>query len=343
MKKTTEQFIESAKKIHGDIYNYSFVKYISEKSKVKIICKIHGEFLVSPDNHIRRVSGCPKCGNILRGKKVSLHLTGRTHNNFALSKIQRAENFIKKAVSVHGDKYDYSYAEYISTKKPIIVICKKHGKFKTLPGRHVRGAGCEQCAFEHRRKTLQNFIHEAISVHGNKYNYSKAEYFGRTKKMILICNLHGEFLQSPSHHLRGHGCPVCKESHGEREISQWLNNHSIIYEKQKTFDKCVNPNTKCRLRFDFYIPDKTTCIEFDGEQHFRPSRDKKFTLEHVKQIQFRDGIKNDFCKTHGIKMIRIPYNKTTTINTILEKNLKEGRVFETQTTQLSASQPLSKR
>jgi len=63
--KTTTEFIEDAKKVHGDLYDYSKVKYINNSSKIKIICKIHGVFEQVPISHLNR-KGCFECGKAKR-------------------------------------------------------------------------------------------------------------------------------------------------------------------------------------------------------------------------------------------------------------------------------------
>ena len=65
----TKEFIEKAIKIHGDKYDYSKVEYIDSKTKVKIICQIHGEFEQTPNHHLNRKDGCKKCGRISNGIK----------------------------------------------------------------------------------------------------------------------------------------------------------------------------------------------------------------------------------------------------------------------------------
>jgi hypothetical protein len=84
----TEEFIRKAREIHGDKYDYSLVDYKGTKSKIKIICKIHGEFEQRVENHIRRKQGCLKCG-IIKNSSIN-------------------DDFIKKAKEIHGDRYDYS-------------------------------------------------------------------------------------------------------------------------------------------------------------------------------------------------------------------------------------------
>jgi hypothetical protein len=64
-KSNTQEFINRAELIHNGKYDYSKVEYNSNKIKVSIICKIHGEFLQRPQHHLIGI-GCPKCGTTLR-------------------------------------------------------------------------------------------------------------------------------------------------------------------------------------------------------------------------------------------------------------------------------------
>ena len=68
-----------------------------------------------------------------------------------------------------------------------------------------------------RKKTTEQFIKEAIRLHGNKYDYSKVVYKNSYSKVIIICPIHGEFLQTPNEHLHGHGCPICAKSVQKKE------------------------------------------------------------------------------------------------------------------------------
>src|SRR5581483_6407391 len=70
-----------------------------------------------------------------------------------------------------------------------------------------------------KKSNTEEFIKKARKVHGNKYDYSKVNYLGWNKKIIIICPIHGEFQQSPHNHIKGHsqdqtikkgtGCPEC--------------------------------------------------------------------------------------------------------------------------------------
>lgn len=126
--KTQYQIIEEFKKVHGDTYDYSEVKYVNNSTKVKIICKKHGSFWQSPISH--KKAGCPKCGNI------------RSIESSKLS----TEEFIIRAVSIHEHRYDYSKVDYEGTQIPVEIICKEHGSFFQRPNDHLSGNGCRKCA-----------------------------------------------------------------------------------------------------------------------------------------------------------------------------------------------------
>ena len=121
--------------------------------------------------------------------------------------------FVKKAIEVHGDKYDYSKVEYMGTHKNVCIICPEHGEFKQTPANHLNGRGCPKCSRESCQKNLsstkEEFINKAREVHGDKYDYSKVDYTNANTHVCIICPEHGEFKQTPSMHLSGNGCPKC--------------------------------------------------------------------------------------------------------------------------------------
>ena len=127
-KKTTEEYIQEAKLIHGNKYDYSKVEYINNKTKICIICPEHGEFLQNPTHHLNG-SHCPQCANIKRGEAFKIN----------------AKDFIEKAIQVHGNKYDYSKVEYIGSEEKVCIICPIHGEFWQTPHNHLNNHGCPGC------------------------------------------------------------------------------------------------------------------------------------------------------------------------------------------------------
>ncbi len=277
------KFIEKASKIHGDKYNYSLVEYINNNTKIIIICKEHGEFSQLPNNHLSG-QDCPKC------KGLNKTIT----------------DFVEASKKIHGDKYDYSQVIFGKMENSVTIVCKKHGSFLQTPNAHInKKNGCPKC--KGVNKTTQDFIVESQLIHGNLYDYSKTEYILAKQPLIITCRKHGDFSQAPTHHLTGQGCPVCKSSKGEKKVNDILNKMNISFIHHHVFKDFTN------YEYDFFIPEKNICIEYDGIQHFQPVNyfgGKKAFEEQ----QIRDKIKNDYCLKNNIKLIRISY---------IEKNIEK--------------------
>jgi len=199
-KQTQEEFVSRSRKIHGDKYGYSKVKYVNSKTKVILECKEHGDFLQSPYNHINKKSGCSLCSKKACSKKLSL----------------TTEEFIRKAKDIFGELYDYSECKYVNSKTKIRIKCKKHGDFFKTPNAHlVKKQGCTFCGNESggdkNRMSQVEFIKRANEIHNNRFDYSKVKYKNAMTNIIIICPLeyHGEFKQMPSKHLSGQQCPKC--------------------------------------------------------------------------------------------------------------------------------------
>lgn len=193
-KKTTEQFIQEAKEIHGEKYDYSLVDYKGTHTKVLVVCPEHGKFLSRPNDHIKKGAGCPSCVGLARGC---------------------TEQFIKQAMQVHGTKYDYSHVKYVNVHTKVTVMCPKHGPFEITPKSHIsQKSGCVPCSYEQRgsvrRKTTEQFIKEAQKIHGDNYDYSLVQYQRNNKKVKIVCKKHGVFNQDFVHHVGAkQGCPHC--------------------------------------------------------------------------------------------------------------------------------------
>ena len=187
----TKEFIEKSKKLHGDKYDYSKVDYKNTRTKVCIICPIHGEFWQLPNSHING-NGCKFCA--IERIRESLS--------------SNAEEFVKRAREVHGDKYDYSKVEYKNANTKVCIICPIHGEFWQLPTGHLNGQGCQRC-YGNNISNTEEFIENAKKIHGDKYDYSKVDYKNNKVKVCIICPEHGEFWQKPNGHLSGNGCKKC--------------------------------------------------------------------------------------------------------------------------------------
>jgi hypothetical protein len=293
-----EIFIKRAKEIHGDKYDYSLINYVNNQTKVNILCPKHGIFAQEPRKHINRKQTCPKC-------------TGH-HSD--------TKTFIEKANIKHSNKYDYSLVEYINAKTNVKIICPTHGVFEQTPNNHLRGKNCFQCTGT-PKKTTHEFICDAIKIHRNKYDYSLVNYINSKTKINIICNKHGVFNQIPASHLNGSGCPICKESSGEKSIRYFLIDKNITFKTQHKFNDCKNI---FELIFDFYIPQYNICIEYQGIQHFEPSSFFGGVIEFEKR-KLNDKIKIEYCEKKNITLIHINYFDNITV---CMSNLFKAYIFE---------------
>ena len=119
------------------------------------------------------------------------------------------DEFIQRAIAVHGSKYSYTLVDYVNIKTKVKIICPDHGVFEQTPDKHIHGkCGCPQCA-GNVRLTTDLFIQKARAVHGDKYDYSLVVYKNNRELMPIICPEHGVFYQSALNHLAGKGCSLC--------------------------------------------------------------------------------------------------------------------------------------
>ena len=306
---TQEEFISRVQKLYGDNYILDEAIYVNNRTKVKIICKKHGEFYVIP-NHLLHGHGCKLCSY----EKMS----------------DTFDNFVKKANKVHNSKY--SYVEYKNSRTDIKILCPIHGEFIQNPSSHLSGCGCPKCDPRGTKCTTSWFIEKARKIHGNKYDYSKVNYVNNRTKICIICPKHGEFWQTPLNHLKGYGCQKCWEDkqylteqgfiekarkiHGNKyDYSKvnYVNNHTkvciicpnhgefwqtpndhlsghgckycndskleneikkMLSEKNILFEQCSTKTSLVwlqRQHLDFYLPKHNIAIECQGIQHYEPT------------------------------------------------------------------------
>ena len=131
-KKTLEEFIADARAVHGDKYNYDKVNYINVDTPVTITCPKHGDFLQTPYKH-KDGQGCYECAK----EKLSGLFT------------DTKDEFIVKAIFVHGNRYNYDKVEYNGDKEDVTITCPIHGDFLQTPHNHKAGCGCPKCNQSH--------------------------------------------------------------------------------------------------------------------------------------------------------------------------------------------------
>ena len=201
---TTEQFIERARKIHGNKYDYSKTEYVNAENKVCIICPEHGEFWQRPANHLSG-KGCPVCGEIKR--KAGAKLT--------------TEQFIEKAKKIHGDKYDYSKVNYVGTTTKVCIICPEHGEFWQKPYAHLNGHGCPGCAESKLEREVNLFLtNKRIQFERQK----TFEWLKRDKNMFLDFFLPEQKIaiecQGEQHFREGNWCKTREENKEQLKLNK---------------------------------------------------------------------------------------------------------------------------
>lgn len=144
-----------AAETHGRRYDYSSVDYDGYKNKIKIRCRVHGEFLQSASKHCAG-QNCPQCSLVQKGRKRANSLS----------------DFIINSKSIQGDRYDYSKSVYTGAFSKLKIICMEHGEFEQSASSHQSGQGCQSCAkggFDHKK---QGFIYFILGSGGIKVGIS---------------------------------------------------------------------------------------------------------------------------------------------------------------------------
>lgn len=236
-KKTTEQFISECVEVWGDKYDYSLVEYKGALKKVKIIydgvvfeqvavshLRYAPELQMNQESFIKRsiekhgnkydyslveYNNCREYVKIIYDGVVyeqtpESHLSSCPENRIIN---KTTKQFISESIELHGDKYNYDKTNYVNAKSKVIITCKEHGDFEQVANSHLMGSGCKKCGDLYKdrvyevRYTTEEFIEEAKSVWGSKYDYSLTEYVNaRTKVKIIYDGITYE--QTPHGHLK---------------------------------------------------------------------------------------------------------------------------------------------
>lgn len=276
---TLEKFIEEARKVHGDKYDYSKTVYVKQSEKVIITCPIHGDFEQTPRKHLMG-SGCRKCSYEKRGEQQS---KGR-------------ERFIEESKAKFGDKFDYSRVNYVNEQTNIILGCKKHGWFEITPSSHLKSNnGCKKCGIEETiqklRKDKEYFVLKANIIHNKQYSYDKFNYVNWHTMSYVTCPKHGDWKVSACNHITNKsGCPKCisQISKWEKEIYDYIVSLGIEVEQS-------NRTVLEGKEIDIFLPKHRIGIECDGLRwHSELYKDKNYHLD-----------KTNKCKEKGIRLIHI--------------------------------------
>lgn len=214
------------------------------------------------------------------------------------------EEFIKQAILIHGDKYDYSNSQYNGAKRPITIFCN-HCKtnFNLQPTNHTsKSQGCPNCYNKNRVIDLQSFLTKAKKIHNNKFDYSKVNYINNITRITIICENQHIFEQTPHMHLQGKGCSKCnggikdtlndflnkvKKIHGDKydySLVNYFNSYTkipIICDKHNIFKQTPNDHLQgkgCPI-----------CRESKGESIIRKYLQDN-NINYIPQYKFPDCV-----------------------------------------------------
>ena len=244
-----------------------------------------------------------------------------------MSKRKTKEEFIKEVMQ-KNPKYDYSKVYYVNNYTKVTVICPEHGEFCITPQHLLQGKGCAQCgrisAKNKLKDSKQKFIEKARKIHGDKYNYSKFDYENAHVKSIIICPIHGEFLQNANNHLQGKGCPKCsseKQKVGTKEFIERASKiHNNFYDyslvKYNRTDEKIK--IKCPIHGEFEQTPNShlrgrgcpKCNQSKGEKLVE-SILNKYKIPYLQQHRVHDVDRSyiiDFYVKHNNQEYFIEYN-----------------------------------
>lgn len=293
-KLSKNEFNKRMIELYNDDYDFSQSEYINNHTKIKIICKKHGEFQQSPMHLLKGQIGCYECYK----------------NKFKKSKTFTTEQFIEKAKKFFPE-YDYSITNYTNAQSKIKYICHKHGINEVVASSLLNGCGCKKCGIEKSKETKRIKKENLFFKKYDYLNLSKFTYSGLNSKSIVICPEHGEYKISPAEIKRGNICPQCikqygntgHSSAGEIKIINYLNSNKINFVREVGFFDCKD---KKQLPFDFYIKDYNLLLEFNGKQHYEPV--KHFGgMKALKLQQEHDLIKKEYALQNNYNYFVIPY------------------------------------
>lgn len=292
-------------------------KYKTAKTKLEFYCNDCKDFFNMTWDSVFSGANCAVCKGFQ---------TGRFHG------LQYLEPEIAKEID-SSNKISPSNIS-ISSNKKLLWKCKDCGKtwwamVNTRTNKKQR-CGCPYCGglkVSDKNRFSIFFPEIAKEWHPNKNKgvFPKDVSYGTAKKFWWSCKDCGnEWFADVHNRTSGmNGCPKCRSSKGEKEISRKLTKFKINYMFQKSFDNCRDEEI---LYFDFYIKKLNACIEYQGEHHFKPIRfsnsvSKEDAILKLKSQKRRDGIKIKYCKKNKIKLIIIPYWEFSNIEEILKKEL----------------------
>lgn len=205
-------------------------EYVTAKTKSKTRCKIHDiEIANTADALMSGIKRCSKCksDSIKQAQTYSLELC------------------LEKFRQTHGSKYNYSLVEYSNIKEKVKIICPDHGIFEQNPQSHWNGHGCTKpgCGYQNLRRSVDDFVDEATSLHNGRYDYSDVKYVNNYTAVKIKCFEHGVFEMPPKIHIfEQRGCPSCFLGNRSWLETSWLDSINVPYDCRQKRLSCGSKN-----------------------------------------------------------------------------------------------------
>lgn len=158
-KHNLNEVITAFKKIHGNAYSYELVEYVNNSTPVILVCDIHGGFKLTPHKH-KSGRGCQKCSKVKSVKKMSVTKTGKS----STTKL-KLEEFLSRAKSFHGDKFDYGLVDMSGgIRSKVKIICPDHGEFIQNAEKHLMGRSCPHCKKSRQYSTMSTKWLDSLGI-----------------------------------------------------------------------------------------------------------------------------------------------------------------------------------
>lgn len=273
-------FKTKANKIHNSKYKYTGT-YINSHTPISIICEVHGEFQQLPYIHLQG-SGCSLCA------------PSKPRNT--------TQEFIDKAIEVHGTKYDYSSTVYSQSREKLNIVCTTHGIFSQKANNHLQGEGCPTCGLDTVSEKLKLSLDQVRDI-VKPYVLLSEDYKNVNQKLKLECVEHGSFSMSVKQIQNSSVCPLCKPKHSP--LSEILD----FIKKQTSEIVLTDSRPKCMkgLELDLYIPSLNVAIEYNGST-FHHSSNSKEVPEYYRKYYKHSKYHYDkwkLCMGNGITLLSI--------------------------------------
>lgn len=294
-KKTDAEFKKEVKILVGEEYTF-LDTYVNAMTKLKVRHEKCGRtYEVKPNSFLTNGNRCPLCWD---------------------RKLWSQERFVEEVKKQVGNEYTV-LGKYLGANDKVKMRHEKCGyEYLVKPSTFLRlGTRCVGCLKTYSPAT-EEFNIRVFSIVGDEYQFL-GEYVNSTTKMEVFHKRCGRtYSTTPSMFINaGVRCRNCYISGGEAEIEKSLIKRNVRYVREKTFKSLG------RYRFDFYLLDYDYCIEFDGDQHYKPVEHWGGVTNYQK-IKESDSIKEEFCEYREIGLLRIPWTNQKHIDLIIERLLK---------------------